>query len=171
MVSSSPRQNLPLILQLRVNKFFKKLTTCQVFKIIFVAFVPIYLILHIYKTHIYIYNLHTKVHYLINSTLVGVSVPAMMNHTEMWPRGATARPGQGRQSRVSGCDSSGVAERSHPSPRSSGCASTRGPRGATPGSRSGGAGSEEIPLVQGKRNPSKTVGVVRGHQRADTMKP
>ena len=32
-------------------------------------------------------------------------------------------------------------------------------------------GGEEIPLVQGKRNPSKTVGVVRGHQRADTLKP
>ena len=30
---------------------------------------------------------------------------------------------------------------------------------------------EEIPHVQGKRNPSKTVGVVRGHQRADTLKP
>ena len=26
-------------------------------------------------------------------------------------------------------------------------------------------------LVQGKRNPSKTVGVARGHQRADTLKP
>ena len=25
--------------------------------------------------------------------------------------------------------------------------------------------------VQGKRNPSKTVGVARGHQRADTLKP
>ena len=34
------------------------------------------------------------------------------------------------------------------------------------------AGSrEEIPHVQGKRNPSKTVGVARGHQRADTPKP
>ena len=32
-------------------------------------------------------------------------------------------------------------------------------------------GPEEIPLVQGKRNPSKTVGVARGHQRADTLKP
>ena len=32
-------------------------------------------------------------------------------------------------------------------------------------------GCEEIPLVQGKRNPSKTVGVARGHQRADTLKP
>ena len=30
---------------------------------------------------------------------------------------------------------------------------------------------EEIPLIQGKRNPSKMVGVARGHQRADTMKP
>ena len=52
-------------------------------------------------------------------------------------------------------------------------------------------GDEEIPLIQGKeqrlrfaeaavkryptpkvkRNPSKTVGVARGHQRADTLKP
>ena len=52
-------------------------------------------------------------------------------------------------------------------------------------------GGEEIPLVQGKeqwlccagtavkryphdqgkRNPSKTVGVARGHQRANTLKP
>ena len=29
-------------------------------------------------------------------------------------------------------------------------------------------GHEEIPLIQGKRNPSKMVGVARGHQRADT---
>ena len=29
---------------------------------------------------------------------------------------------------------------------------------------------EEIPHAQGKRNPSKTVGVARGHQRADTQK-
>ena len=32
-------------------------------------------------------------------------------------------------------------------------------------------GGEEIPNVQGKRNPSKTVGVKREHQRADTLKP
>ena len=31
-------------------------------------------------------------------------------------------------------------------------------------------GCEEIPLVQGKRNPSKIIGVERGHQRADTLK-
>ena len=30
---------------------------------------------------------------------------------------------------------------------------------------------EEIPHVQGKRNPSKMIGVARGHQRADTLKP
>ena len=30
---------------------------------------------------------------------------------------------------------------------------------------------EEIPHIQGKRNPSKTVGVARGHQREDTLKP
>ena len=32
-------------------------------------------------------------------------------------------------------------------------------------------GSEEIPLVRGKRNPSNMVGVARGHQRADALKP
>ena len=65
-----------------------------------------------------------------------------------------------------------------------------GPRGATPRSRSGGVvvrtypsfkvrsnscalldRREEIPHVQGKRKPSKMVGVARGHQRADTLKP
>ena len=30
---------------------------------------------------------------------------------------------------------------------------------------------EEIPQVQGKRNPSKIVGVARGHQKAVTLKP
>ena len=30
---------------------------------------------------------------------------------------------------------------------------------------------EEIPHVQGERNPSKTVGTERGHQRADRQKP
>ena len=30
---------------------------------------------------------------------------------------------------------------------------------------------EKIPHVQGKRNPSKTVGVARGHQGADRLKP
>ena len=30
---------------------------------------------------------------------------------------------------------------------------------------------EEIPHVQGRRNPSKTVGIARGHQRVDRLKP
>ena len=30
---------------------------------------------------------------------------------------------------------------------------------------------EEISYAQGKRNPSKMVGIARGHQRADTLKP
>ena len=30
---------------------------------------------------------------------------------------------------------------------------------------------EEIPDTQGKRNPRKMVGVARGHQRADILKP
>ena len=65
-----------------------------------------------------------------------------------------------------------------------------GPRGATPCSRSGGgvvrrypsskvrnsaalcwSSHEEIPQVQGKRNPSKMVGTEKGHQWADRWKP
>ena len=57
------------------------------------------------------------------------------------------------------------------------------PRGATPRLRSGVAARksystskvrssrEEIPHIQGKRKPSKTVGTDRGHQRADRLKP
>ena len=30
---------------------------------------------------------------------------------------------------------------------------------------------EEIPFVKGKKNPSEMVGVARGHQRVDTLKP
>ena len=33
------------------------------------------------------------------------------------------------------------------------------------------AGAKEIPHAQGKRYPSKMVGVARGHKRADTLKP
>ena len=34
-----------------------------------------------------------------------------------------------------------------------------------------GSSREDIPHVQGKKHPSKTVGVARGHQRTDTLKP
>ena len=53
----------------------------------------------------------------------------------------------------------------------------RWPRGDIPLPRSGAvavlcwSSCEEISHVQCKRNPSKTVGVVRGLQGADTLKP
>ena len=34
-----------------------------------------------------------------------------------------------------------------------------------------GAAVKRYPHIQGKRNPSKTVGVARGHQRSDALKP
>ena len=34
-----------------------------------------------------------------------------------------------------------------------------------------GAAVKRYPMPKGKRNPSKMVGVARGHQRADTLKP
>ena len=52
----------------------------------------------------------------------------------------------------------------------------RSSRGDVPRPRSGAAAAlswsscEEIPHVQGKRNPSKMVGAERGHQRADRLK-
>ena len=58
-----------------------------------------------------------------------------------------------------------------------GCVAQEWPRGATPMSKVRSSGCtfwssrEEIPHVQDKRNPSKTVGVERGHQRADRLKP
>ena len=61
--------------------------------------------------------------------------------------------------------------------RSSGCVTQEWQRGATPCPRSGAAAAlswsshEDMPHVQGKRNPSKMVGAERGHQRADTLKP
>ena len=114
--------------------------------------------------------------------------------------------------RVPGCVSTGVAERSYPTPefrgggreelphargqgqrlkgaaphpRSGSCAGAGGLRGATPHSRSGVMTSSkvrnsgvlcwsshgEIPHIQGKRNPRKMVGIARGHQKADTLKP
>ena len=67
--------------------------------------------------------------------------------------------------------------------RPSGCTAQEQPRGATPRPRLGAAadrsyptskvrsgGQEEITHIQGKRNPSKTVGAERGHQRADRLK-
>ena len=59
-----------------------------------------------------------------------------------------------------GCPRAGaVAERSHPASEVGAAATLSW------------SSREERPHVQGKRNPSKTVGVARGHQRADTLKP
>ena len=52
-----------------------------------------------------------------------------------------------------------------PCPRSGAKAVRRYPTSKVRSSR------EEIPHVQGKRNPNKTAGAERGHQRADTLKP
>ena len=51
------------------------------------------------------------------------------------------------------CDSAGAAERSYTM------------------SEARGGGLEELHHIQGKKNQSKTVGVAKGHQRADTLKP
>ena len=37
--------------------------------------------------------------------------------------------------------------------------------------RFAGAALKRYPNAQGKRNPNKMVGVARGHQRANTLKP
>ena len=93
------------------------------------------------------------------------------------PRGATSRPRSGAEAGRTPCPR-GSSQEELPHVRGQG----QWPGGATLRSRSGleelfptfkvrrGDG-EEIPLVQGKRNPSKTVGIARGHQRADTLKP
>ena len=58
-----------------------------------------------------------------------------------------------------------------------GCVAQDLPRGATLCPRSGSVAvlcwksCEEILHAQGKRNPSKTVGVAREQKRADTLKP
>ena len=40
-----------------------------------------------------------------------------------------------------------------------------------PCSRSGGVAMRRYPTSKVRETPSKTVGVARGHQRADTLKP
>ena len=48
---------------------------------------------------------------------------------------------------------------------------TGGPRGATPRSRSEGVVVRKYSSSKVRENLSKMVGVVRGHQRADILKP
>ena len=42
---------------------------------------------------------------------------------------------------------------------------------SNPTSKAKSSEREDIPHVQGRRNPRKTVGPERGHQRADRLKP
>ena len=99
----------------------------------------------------------------------------------VWLRGATPRPGSGAATESARLQRhrSGLEELPHvpgqgrwlrgatPHPRSSSCTGPGGPvlhLTVRRGSR------EEIPLLQGKRNQSKTVVVARGHQRVGTLK-
>ena len=81
--------------------------------------------------------------------------------------------GQKEKAHVQGVAAAGArrAERSYSHSRSGGVAVRRYPSSKV---RSSSwlcwSRREEIPHIQGKRNPSKTGGVVRGHQRADTLK-
>ena len=89
------------------------------------------------------------------------------------PRGATPRPRSGA-----------AAERSYPTSKDQWLHGRRRAERSYSTFKVRRGGSEEIPLVQGKeqwlhfagaavqgkRNPSKMVGVARGHQRADTLK-
>ena len=99
-------------------------------------------------------------------------------------RGVTTCPRSAQWQRVPGCDGTGMAERSYPTSkvRGSGREEQLHVQGAVDAQAQEGLGSyptlkvrkgssEEIPLFQGKRNPSKMVGVARGHQKADTLKP
>ena len=76
------------------------------------------------------------------------------------PRGATPRPRPGV-----------VAERSNPMSKEQWLRGCRRAKRSYSTIKVRTGGREEITLVQGMRNPSKMVGVARGHQRADTLKP
>ena len=98
------------------------------------------------------------------------------------PRGVTPRPRSGavakstrlrqqeRPRGVTSCPRSGAtAQRSYPTPPGPGPRAVAGRSNPMPEARGG--GREDQPHAKGKRNPSKTVGVARGHQRANTLKP
>ena len=81
--------------------------------------------------------------------------------------------GQGQQLRsVTPCPRKRVAaKRSYPPPEEQTLHGRRRAERSYSTSKVRRGGSEEILLFQGKRNPSKTVIVARGHQRADRLKP
>ena len=75
-----------------------------------------------------------------------------MGPAEAWPRGATRRPRSGAATESPRLRRHRRTKRSY-----SKFKVRRGSR-------------EEIPHIQGKRNPSNTVGVGRGHKRAGKLK-
>ena len=77
-----------------------------------------------------------------------------------WPRGATPLPRSGA-----------AAGKSYPTPKEWWLSGRRRHYRSYSTFKVRRGGGEEIPLVQGKRNPSKMVGVARGCQRAETLKP
>ena len=67
-----------------------------------------------------------------------------------------------------GCDSAGTAERSYPTSKEWRLRGLRRAKRSYSTFKVRRGGGEEIPLVQGKRNPSKTIGYC---ERADALKP
>ena len=64
-----------------------------------------------------------------------------------------------------------MAERSHPASEARGSGREEQPHIQGAVAALCWSTHEEVLHAQGKRNPSKMVGVARGHQRADTLKP
>ena len=89
------------------------------------------------------------------------------------PRGATQRPGQGwRPGGATPRPRPGAAaERNNPTSKEWWLRRRSRAQRSYSTFKVRRGGGEEIPLVQGKRNSSKMVGVARGHQRADTLNP
>ena len=65
----------------------------------------------------------------------------------------------------------GLEETSHAEVRKGGSEEIPFIQGKEQQLRFAGAALKRYPHAQGKRNTSKMVGVARGHQRADTLKP
>ena len=102
-----------------------------------------------------------------------------MDLSEVWPRGATPHPRSEAAVERSyhTAEVWAVAERSNPMSKERRLRGCRRAKRSYSTFKVGGVAAlcwsshEEIPHVQGKRNPSKMIGVARGHQRAETLKP
>ena len=79
--------------------------------------------------------------------------------------------GQGQRPTPPGCNRAGAAGRRFPMFKEQRLHGRRRAKRSYSTFKVRRGSREEIPLVQGKRNLRKMVGVVRGHQRAGTLKP